>query len=68
MATWKSHYVLGLLLVVYVLNQADRQVISVLIPGGMRCSANGTKTTDTDCISFSDTQQVSSGSTVTLTP
>eukprot|EP00050_Salpingoeca_kvevrii_P020124 m.94798 g.94798 ORF g.94798 m.94798 type:complete len:479 (-) comp8724_c0_seq3:65-1501(-) len=57
---WTSSYALFLLVTIFMLNQADRQVLSVLIPSGLRCG-EGTENdkahdgTD-DCISFSDSQ------------
>ena len=63
--------VLFLLLLIYVLNQADRLVLSVVIPSGLRCEAslssecdNSTSNNDSnhttsseDCISFNDYEQ-----------
>ena len=49
-------FCLGVFLIVFLLNQADRQVLSVLIPGGLRCNDTAAPY-DHDCISFSDSQQ-----------
>ena len=56
--------------IVYVLNQADRLVLSVLIPSGLQCIKNGTNDTCitddhqmdndvniSDCISFNNAEQ-----------
>ena len=64
------YIVLLLLLLIYVLNQADRLVLPVVIPSGLRCesgsvnicdnsTANDSNATTTkeDCISFSDYEQ-----------
>lgn len=61
------------LLLIYVLNQADRLVLAVLIPSGLRCSGSNSSedsvcpnqtlshidntTNYTDCIEFDDNQQ-----------
>jgi MFS family permease len=38
------------LLLIYILNQADRLVLAVLIPSGLRCTSNDTSTTNDTCI------------------
>ena len=63
--------VLFLLLLIYVLNQADRLVLPVVIPSGLRCKASASSECDNstagnisdvnssseDCISFNDYEQ-----------
>eukprot|EP00050_Salpingoeca_kvevrii_P020745 m.102295 g.102295 ORF g.102295 m.102295 type:complete len:518 (-) comp9002_c0_seq2:55-1608(-) len=47
---------LAVLVLAFVLNQADRQVLAILMPGGLRCGADETPEDD-DCLDFTDTQQ-----------
>jgi len=61
--------VLILLLLIYILNQADRLVLPVVIPAGLRCTLSSSKDCDNsssnssnstshkDCISFNDYEQ-----------
>lgn len=66
------YIVLMLLLLIYVLNQADRLVLPVVIPSGLRCegssaskcndlnstiNASNATSTSEDCISFNDYEQ-----------
>lgn len=56
-------WVLFLLAVVFVFNQADRQLTSVLLPSGMRCDPSGNASgadlvgEGADCITMDSTQQ-----------
>ena len=54
---WYAAFCLFVFLFVFLLNQADRQVLSVLIPGGLRCNDTSANSTEEDCLNFSDSQQ-----------
>ena len=59
-ARWLVRYAVFCLAVftaVFVLNQADRQVLSVVIPGGMGCGNGVNGTSQADCINITDYQQ-----------